>query len=476
MDRFGNAGDRDGVSPFIELLWKRGTAYERKVIESLDIPFLDLSAIEDNDEREKATRRALEAGEGLIYHGRLTVDNLRGEPDLLRRQNGGYVAGDIKSGAGVEGATDDSDGKPKKHYAAQLALYTDLLERIGHAAGRTPFVWDIHGDEIVYQLDEPQGKRTPETWWQLYERVRDEAVPIAAGDQATLPALSSICKLCHWRTVCKNSLQKTDDLTLIPELGRAKRDALLGGVDCVAKMAAANIATLPKIKGIGEKSLKKFQARAQLQVTADASPYLLEPLNLPEADKELHFDIETDPMRDIVYMHGFVERTGRDNATERYVVFVAEQPTPEEERRAFAAAWEFVQAAAPCVLYYYSPFERTNWRKLQERYPDVASADDIERMFDPAVAVDLYLHAVKSKSEWPTHDYSIKTLARFLGFKWRDTDPSGAASIEWYDRWVETGDPAVRQRIIDYNEDDCRAMRVLLDALRSFPSVSAASK
>ena len=122
MDRFGNTGDRDGVSPFIELLWKRGTAYERKVIETLKVPFVDLSTIEDNDEREKATRRALEAGEDLIYHGRLTVDNLRGEPDLLRRQNGGYVAGDIKSGAGVEGATDDSDGKPKKHYAAQLAL------------------------------------------------------------------------------------------------------------------------------------------------------------------------------------------------------------------------------------------------------------------------------------------------------------------------------------------------------------------
>jgi predicted RecB family nuclease len=34
----------------------------------------------------------------------------------------------------------------------------------------------------------------------------------------------------------------------------------------------------------------------------------------------------------------------------------------------------------------------------------------------------------------------------------------GAASIEWFDRWIKTGDPAIRQRILDYNEDDCRAM------------------
>lgn len=44
-----------------------------------------------------------------------------------------------------------------------------------------------------------------------------------------------------------------------------------------------------------------------------------------------------------------------------------------------------------------------------------------------------------------------------LGFDWRDTHPSGAASIEWFDRWVTTRDPSVRQRVLDYNEDDCRA-------------------
>lgn len=29
-------------------------------------------------------------------------------------------------------------------------------------------------------------------------------------------------------------------------------------------------------------------------------------------------------------------------------------------------------------------------------------------------------------TEWPTRDYSIKTLARHLGFAWRDAHPSGA--------------------------------------------------
>ena len=57
-------------------------------------------------------------------------------------------------------------------------------------------------------------------------------------------------------------------------------------------------------------------------------------------------------------------------------------------------------------------------------------------------------------------------LAKYLGFNWRGTEPSGAASIEWYQSWVKSGDPKVRQRILGYNEDDCVAMRVLLDGIR----------
>ncbi|MDZ4830398.1 MAG: ribonuclease H-like domain-containing protein [Phycisphaerae bacterium] len=43
---------------------------------------------------------------------------------------------------------------------------------------------------------------------------------------------------------------------------------------------------------------------------------------------------------------------------------------------------------------------------------------------------------------------------------------SGAASIEWFDRWARTGDVAVRQRLLDYYEDDCVAMRVVLHVVR----------
>jgi len=36
-----------------------------------------------------------------------------------------------------------------------------------------------------------------------------------------------------------------------------------------------------------------------------------------------------------------------------------------------------------------------------------------------------------------------------VGFQWRDTDPSGAASVQWFHQWVETGDIDIWNRILD---------------------------
>jgi predicted RecB family nuclease len=470
MDLFEDLSRRDPENPFVQLLWEKGHTFERETIEGLNIPFTDLHA-HVGGERLRLTLEAMRRGDPLIYGGRIAADDLLGDPDLLRWQGAGYVAGDIKSGAGEEGATEEADGKPKKHYAVQLGLYTDILERMGLCGGRVPFIWDVHRAEVVYDLNALQGVRNPTTLWDIYRSCLEEAKKISARSVEPLPALAGICKLCHWRTACTKRLEELDDLTLIPELGRSRRDALAAHLPTVKELARANLTKYVKgnksiFPGIGPDMLSKFCARALLQTKPGATPYLKGTVDFPNTAVELFFDIETDPMRDICYLHGFVERRGGDTRTERYKAFFAEAPTPEGEDRAFTEAWSYIRSSCPCAIYYYSPYERTNWRNLRKRYPHVATEEEIETLFAAETTVDLYTNIVRPKTEWPTRDYSIKTLASFLGFKWRDSNPSGAASIEWYHRWVECGDPEIRQRILDYNEDDCVATRVLLDGIR----------
>jgi predicted RecB family nuclease len=474
MDLFAHPSERDRVSPFVQLLWKIGSQHEHEVVTKLTAPIVDLSKYHGL-EKERLTIGAMESGEPLIYGGRITSGDLVGEPDLLRKDANGYLAGDIKSGAGEEDSEDNDNSKPKLHYAVQLALYTDILERLGQSAGRTPFIWDIKDETIPYDLMELRGKRNPRRLWDDYEECLDQARNIVNQVTKTLPAYSpGTCKNCVWYTACIKNLETTNDLTLIPELGRSKRDSMVDRIGSIKQLAAISTSDFLEdgksvFPSIGAQTLEKFHERAKLLSAENGKPYRSAVVTLPAIQRELFFDIEVDPMRDFCYLHGFVQREGGNNEKERFIFFFADELTADAEKRAFAAAVEFLQKSQPCAVYYYSKYERTIYRKLWLKYPDVCNESELEALFDPTHSVDLYFDVVLKATEWPTRDYSIKTLAQYLGFSWKDSHPSGAASIEWFYSWVESGDPKIKHRILEYNEDDCRATRVLLDAIRELP-------
>jgi predicted RecB family nuclease len=50
-----------------------------------------------------------------------------------------------------------------------------------------------------------------------------------------------------------------------------------------------------------------------LVTSVNSQPYLTGSLTLPCSDVEIFFDIETEPLRDVCYLHGFIERHGGDD-------------------------------------------------------------------------------------------------------------------------------------------------------------------
>jgi len=471
LDAAGDPALRDEASPFLQLLWERGVAHEQELVAGLGTSCLDLSSL-SGEAKESATREAIARREPLIYSGRLSVHELLGEPDLLRLEQGGYVAIDIKSGSGREGA-DDEEGPVRKRYGVQLALYTDILEQMGLSAGRYGYIWDVRGIEVRYDLAAPPGPRSS-CLWDIYLKTRAAVRATLAAPQSSSPASSSACKQCVWRSCCFAQLKRAQDLTLLPELGRSARDALREEFPTLRHLAEADVeqyiegdrTPFPKV---GAKLLRRFQRRAALQLQPGAQPYLTRAVQWPAADVELFFDIETDPMRGLCYLHGFVIREGGDVANERFEGVFAHDASEAAEREAFAASMAVFRRHADALVVHYSKYERTEYRRLAAKYPDVATSRQVEDLFSAPRALDLYLDAVKPGSEWPTHDFSIKSLAKYCGFAWRDVDPSGASSIEWFDRWARTGDPRFRHRLLAYNEDDCRAMRVVLDRMKTLP-------
>ena len=106
---------------------------------------------------------------------------------------------------------------------------------------------------------------------------------------------------------------------------------------------------------------------------------------------------------------------------------------------------------------------------MQRLYPGVISEAELDSFFSRHNVIDLY-DVVKRDTDWPLSSYSLKDLAQYLGFEWQDETPSGALSIQWFNEFIETGDEKFLNRLLAYNEDDCKATMVLKEALEKLIS------
>ncbi len=466
------------TNPFVELLWEKGVKHEEKIISQLG-EYLDLSK-GSHEERFARTTEAMKKKEPLIYQGVLIHENMLGIPDLLKKlPDDMYMPIDIKSGMGFEGADEEEgeEGKPKKHYAVQLCLYNDLLKRLGFCAHNSGQIIDIHGETVEYDLMALMGPRSKKTWWEFYEEVKKHVDFLLRDQHRNKPASASICKLCPWYNSCKKWCEETKDLTNVFYLGRSNRDRinedlLIENLDEFIELDVAEVMKQKEeekragntefLYRIGEDSLAKALRRAII-LHQTKKPVAYGAIGFPQVKYELFFDIEDDPTQDFVYLHGVYERAGKG---ERFVHFTATEFSEEEEKRVWQEFWNYI-ASLPeddFAVYYYSHHEETTYKRLQKRYSDVIDPEAVEQFFDSPHVIDLY-KTVQKQTDWPVGSYSLKALATYLGFSWRDETPSGALSIQWFNAYLESKDESILKRLLEYNEDDCKATMVLKDAL-----------
>ena len=460
------------TNPFVQLLWDRGVLHEEKIIKDIG-EFSDLSQ-GNLDERFRKTFQAMKGETPLLYQGVLRKDNLLGIPDLIKRfPDGNYVPLDIKSGAGFEGMDEEGgeEGKPKKHYAVQLCLYVDLLEQLGFKHLNKGIIIDIHGDEVEYDLSRPAGKKMT-SLWEYYEEVKGTVSRLINDEERNKPSSGGKCKLCPWYTSCKKWVIESEDLTGLFYVGASKRDVINAdlGIQKITQILSLDTDQALRakkkdksfLKGVGKDTLEKIQKRAEVLIKKQ-KPVLYGHIDLPKVSYELFFDIENDPTQEFVYLHGVYERSANGSD---YKNFLAAEISQEEERNAWKKFWDYIHSLPQdeYAVYYFSPHEKTTYRRMQKQYPKIISEEQLESFFSNPKVIDLYQLVFKN-TDWPLSSYSIKDLATYLGFKWRDETPSGALSIQWFNQYLETKDEKDLKRILEYNEDDCKAMMVLKDAL-----------
>jgi uncharacterized protein len=456
LDAHGDPAARSRASAFVRLLWEMGLQTEREYVRALgDIAYETLQALPVEQACARTTE-LVNAGVDLIFQGGIRHGRWLGRPDLLIKRTDArshlgdyyYEPVEIKAGKGWE----ERDGKKtafKRHYAFQILFYRKILQAIqGHLPARGRIV------NAAMEIEEFD----PLKFESEFEGALAEVERLVEGTQTSEPVLGSGCHLCHWYPGCRRWVEGTGDPSGLYFVGRQKFDLKRAGLRHIGDIADMNVEHYlqgdKKIPRMGRASLERMKTRAQ--VMRNGRPVVRAGYAFPELRREIYFDIEDDPTRDLTYLFGFVIREGGVGGEFGY--FLAR--TPEEEEQTARAFWEFLSKTDDAVIYAYSAKERATLKRLMQRYllDEAVYQRYVEREYD------LYTDLVVKYSDWPTYSYGIKQIAGLVGFRWRDVDPSGANSIVWYNEFL--GNASKRHlldRILAYNEDDCRAMIAIKD-------------
>ncbi|MEN9558349.1 MAG: hypothetical protein RL141_718 [Candidatus Parcubacteria bacterium] len=451
FDRFASPEDRAlkrALTASEERRLDDGVSHERAVMATLikEAPVRELSTAGDVSALFQATLQAMQEGVETIYQGTLIDGDWHGRPDLLLRQEGAsrlgnwhYVPVDIKSSHEL-----------KLTHRLQLVFYSVLLQRLqGTMPTRAAIV---NRDQEWHWFDPQESMADFTAVLAALERIR-------AGEKPPLVLRKACMDTSPWGVACTRQAEAAHDIALLYNVDVKKLAALRDlGIHTVNDAATLSV---PDIAGAAPGlTLKTVEfVKAQAQALRDRTVFVRLPIAFPSVPLEIYFDIESDQPNDADYLFGFLLADGAKGGT--YKAFIAERPEDEGVMwREFLAWVETLPDSY--VVYHYAPYEVTRLNLLITRHGGSPALQVfMDRMID--------LKPIATKQVvYPLYFYGLKYICKLLGFHWTGELQSGGASIDWYERWCETGDRAVLNGIIQYNEDDVRATQFLKEWLATY--------
>jgi len=457
-------------NPSLELVREKGFEHEARVLadlEALHGPAVSIPAGGPFSERLSLTAEAMAAGAPLIYQAAFANNRWVGYPDFLVR------TGEDAAGRSLYEPEDAKLAhRAKAEHLIQLNVYARLIEEAG---GGAPAQGAIHvgGGAAPERFDLRQ---THHISTRLMNGFEAFAVQEA---HETAPVRSRECGQCAFLPRCEAEWRAADSPVFVAGI---RNDQVVklerAGVGTLSALAKADPATPPP--GLARGSWERLVRQARLQKAgAEAREGVVELLPVEPgrgfslmplpADGDLFFDMEGDPLypEGLEYLFGLSGPLGPDGGDLFLPIWAHDHA---EEKIAFETFIRLLvdhfRRYPQARVYHYAPYETVALKRLAMRYATMEA--ELDQMLRDHRFVDLY-RIVRQGLQASTEGYSLKDLEKIY-WGGRDGEVTNAGdSIVEYERWRETGDPAILEAICRYNEDDVRSterMRDWLETLR----------
>ncbi len=451
-ERFGDPTmkkqkDEASTQDLFEHLWM-----ERELIQSLAPDAVWIEGKTDT-ERADQTLAHMQAGVAAIAKPLLQAADRSGSPSLLVRTentsafgNWAYAPVDIRRALTL-----------RKDEIFRLCFYGELLEELQQASPK--YLRMVNRDHESFDVDRGAYADEYHLFLKRLERTIEGECPSPVyrkGCEDTSP----------WGNACRKLAADRDDIALLFSISQKQMEGLRSqGVETIHQMADIDPAQLDgSAPGLTLRSLLRLQRQARSLL--DHSVLVREPWPEQDHATDLFFDIESHPGTDQDYLYGFLVRAA-DGTTQAHAIHTLDGSSEQDLWKAFLA---FLPTLPPDYrVYHYGDYECTRLLTLAARY-ETKNNPWLEQFLDRMIDVK---ELVRDSLILPLFFYSLKSVAGFLGYTWRESIRHGRDSVREYELWHETRDQHIAERLISYNEDDVRATAHVVDWARAWATTES---
>lgn len=368
--------------------------------------------------------------------------SILGRPDTLERREGRsvfgkhhYVVKEIKSAKIIQ-----------SHHILQAAFYNLLIGRIQERVPEMFYIVNGEKKEIPYL-------------YRNYEEclIHNLVSILQILDKKIKPEPVYRRTPYPWSGYGDSMAIRNGGITLINGI-KAGREHILreNGFKTINQIASCNVTKLGAIPKIG-KLATAFQLQAKA-IKYDKAIKKSAPA-FPKKTTEIFLDFEGWTDSSSIYLIGALIRRGTKT---KYVSFVGSRIG--EEGKMWRRFLKFLQKQRDYVIYHWSSYEKTHISNMLRRHKTS------RRISNSVLAdnnmVDL-LKITKASFAFPTYDNGLKSIAKWIGFRWSTPDVNGGNVEKLFFNYSIHPRKNRRdlQTVLDYNRDDCKATMIIKDWL-----------
>lgn len=291
------------------------------------------------------------------------------------------------------------------------------------------------------------------------------------GGQEPPLVLNAHCAVCDFRSKCRGVAIERDDLSLLSGMTPKDRNkAIAKGILTISQLSYGYRPRRRKrTKPDADRAARSVDAKHahppakndnKLKALAikKGRIHVVGAPNLKLEGIPIFIDVEGMPDRDFYYLVGLRFESDRGPVEHAYWANGV-----DEERGMWETCLRTLKSIENAQLVHYGAYETRFLRTMKKRYVlDPVEAEFVDRLIGSSVNL---VACIYGNIYFPTYSNSLKEVARHLGYGWDWPHASGTSAILLRKTWELSASGDVKNLLLTYNMDDCRAAAVVADAL-----------